>query len=184
MVVAIGITSCAKDGEVGPKGDKGDTGATGAAGAQGPQGAAGPVGTANVIYSAWTDVPFTAITSSGTIVGYQAEIKDTKITADIINKGVVKLYWNAGTAAAPGIVALPYIETTGLLFPDAITINAGFTIGSIVMNANFNASSTTNSSNAKIRQYRYVLIPGGVAGRTDINWNDYAQVKKALNLKD
>ena len=53
VVFVIGMVSCSKDGPAGP------AGATGPAGPQGPGGPQGPAGqepgTANVIYSDWTD---------------------------------------------------------------------------------------------------------------------------------
>ena len=36
----------------------------------------------------------------------------------------------------------------------------------------------------QVFQYRYILIPGGKAARSAIDWNNYAAVKKYLNLKD
>jgi len=47
-------------------------------------------------------------------------------------------------------------------------------------------ASTFTSGGSKAWQYRYVVIPGGTAARTakTINWNNYAEVKAYLGLKN
>ena len=178
VVLAIGFASCAKDGEVGPKGDKGDTGAQGAPGAQGPAGATGAPGapgTANVIYSAWTDVTYSTVDQNqdGTADFYGAQINAPKLVDSILQKGEIKVYFNFGSATQPEIVSLPY----------ATAIIPVYTLNKIILQANDDYSTVTENG-VKYGQYRYVLIPGAVLGRSSVNWNDYAQVKKYLSLKD
>src|SRR6478735_8899217 len=113
LVVAIGITSCAKDGEVGAKGENGAQGPQGAPGAQGPAGpagATGATGTANVIYSAWTDVTYSPVDANadGTTDFLGAQINAPKLVDSILQKGDIKMYMNIGTTAAPQIVNIPY----------------------------------------------------------------------------
>jgi hypothetical protein len=188
LMLVLGITSCTKEGAAGPKGDAGAAGATGATGPQGPAGNPGAPGTpANVYYSPWTDVTYAADTihigTTVDTVGYAATINAPKLVDSIINKGTIKVYWNVNTAAAPTIVALPYFEN-GMLFGAPLTVNTAFQSSRILLYANYNISTFT-SSNQKVFQYRYILIPGIVTGRTStVNWDDYSQVKKYLGLKD
>ncbi|ANE52895.1 hypothetical protein [Flavisolibacter tropicus] len=188
IVLAVTIVSCQK-GEDGAQGPAGPAGPAGAVGAQGPAGATGPAGqpgSSNVIYSNWLDVPYAADTiHTGAVIdtlGFIALIDAPKLVDSIINKGIIKVYWNANTAADPTVVALPYFET-GAMFNAPLTINTFFKVQKIFLYANFNVSSFTQQ-NQKVWQYRYVLIPGGQTGRSNINWNNYAEVKAYLGLKD
>lgn len=189
IVLAVTIVSCEK-GEDGAQGPAGPAGPAGAAGAQGPAGATGAPGapgTANVIYSNWLDVTYAADTVHvGTLIdtlGFAAVINAPKLVDSIINKGTVKVYWNVNTAADPTIVALPYFETGGLFGGVPLTVNTFFRAQNIFLYANFNVSSFTEQ-NQKVWQYRYVLIPGSTLGRSNINWNNYNEVKAYLGLKD
>ena len=119
---------------------KGDPGPAGAIGPAGPTGAAGPVGTANIIYSPWANVTFTG---SGT--AYSAQITAPGITQSILDKGVVKTYFQFGTAVYEG----NYSNT-----PTGASIYQYLTVGAINLRATFAANYP----------WRYVIIPGGVAG--------------------
>jgi hypothetical protein len=174
------IASCSKTG---PAGATGPAGVAGPTGAQGPTGATGTTGTANVIYSAWLNVSFVGSDSAS----WQAQISAPKLTDSILNTGSMKVYFNYGSDSANsalvfalpldgnlGMIAEPYFET------QLITIIAASDLSSYTDNGNH------------YYQYRYILIPGGTtalpssvnAGKTNINWNDYNQVKKFLGLKD
>ena len=99
FTVILVFAGCAKDGETGPQGPAGPAGPTGSTGTQGPK---GDVGTANVIYSPWLDVTYEAIPdqTTGDPIAWVAEIPAPKLTADILLKGEIKVYLNAGTAAS------------------------------------------------------------------------------------
>lgn len=171
------VTAC-KKGDTGPAGEKGDKGDAGATGATG---ATGKTGTANVIYSAWQDLTFSAV-DTGVLA---ASITAPKVVDSIIQKGEVKVYWNINTASNPTVVALPYSDA-GLVFgvPD-LQITPLVKVGTIYLYSNYNVSSfTSTTTNEKVWQYRYVIIPGGVSARSAVNWNDYSQVKSYLGLKD
>jgi hypothetical protein len=177
LSAALLVTAC-KKGDTGPQGEKGDKGDTGATGANG---AAGKPGSANVIYSAWQDVTFSAVDTGV----YAATITAPKIVDSIIQKGDVKVYWNINSVSNPTIVALPYTDA-GLIYgvPD-LHIMSLVKVGSIYLYATYNVSSfTSTTTNEKAWQYRYVIIPGGVNARSAVNWNDYTQVKNYLGLKD
>lgn len=157
------------------KGEDGAQGPVGPAGPAGSAGPAGPAGTANVIYSNWIDTLnfFPLKDTNGTIVdtiGYAGLISAPKLTADILNKGDVKVYVNANDDTDPFVFPIPYND--GLVF-----IDASFVIGTIQLTSNADLSGVP---------FRYILIPGGEAARNpnSIDWNDYKQVQKYLGLKD
>ena len=56
----------------------------------------------------------------------------------------------------------------------------------IDLSSNYNMSTAVTTDGDTVRQYRYILIPGGVTtGRMRVvDWNDYKQVKAYLGLKD
>lgn len=169
VVVAALFTNC----------KKGDTGPEGPEGPAGPAGPPGPAGTANVIYSNWLDVTYTADVENGQTIGYFSEWTVDKLSNAILNSGDVKVYFNFGSAAEPDIVHLPMsdpffdLHVTVDLFPKLIYLYS-----------NFNASTVTQDG-AKIRQHRYILIPGGVPARiAQPDWNDYNKVKEFYNLPD
>ncbi|MEJ0106650.1 MAG: hypothetical protein WDO19_30685 [Bacteroidota bacterium] len=99
------------------------------------------------------------------------ELSAPKITADILNKGEVKVYVSLSDPTDPVIVPLPYHY--GSDYIDVIFFVGGFHI-------------ETNILGLPGIPLRYVIIPGGTAARTykSINWNNYAEVKAYLGLKD
>jgi hypothetical protein len=179
LFAAIFIVAC-KKGDTGPAGPAGPAGAAGAAGAQGPK---GDTGTANVIYSAWTDVTYTPITDDttnpGTIdtLAWGAVISAPKLTADILSKGEIKVYFNFGSTASPDVIPLPFIDfiSTGW------NIQVDLAVGNIYLTANQNFSTQTNNG-VKAGQYRYILIPGSVPA--SVNAKDYNSVKNYFKMPD
>ncbi|WP_291910187.1 hypothetical protein [Chitinophaga sp. CB10] len=178
--VVMFMVSCSKDGEPGPAGAQGPAGQTGPQGPKGDPGAKGDTGTANVIYSAWLDVGFQPDTvhyPGGVIdtVGWFAGIPVTKLTTDMIGKCDVKVYLNMNTAANPQVLPLPFYGSF-TIFPQLIP-------GYIYLTSDVRLSTVT-SNGSKYYQYRYILIPGGVAARSAVDWNNYDAVKAYLNLVD
>jgi hypothetical protein len=174
---ALFFTAC-KKGDAGPAGEAGAPGPTGATGANG---STGKTGTANVIYSAWIDVQFSAADTA-----FEASITAPKIVDSIIQKGEVKVYWNINTAATPAIVSLPYADR-GLIFGAAdLLVFPIIHSGTIFLESNYNVGTRPSNAdpNVKVWQYRYIIIPGGVTARSAVNWNDYKQVQQYLGLKD
>jgi hypothetical protein len=173
LAVALVFSACSKEGPAGPAGAQGPAGPTGPAGVAG---VAGPAGTANVFYSAWLDATPTAL-QSGEDVIYADTIRNvTKLDAGMVSNGIMKVYLNFGTAAAPDVTALP-----DFIFAP---INPYFSVGSIELIGLFDYSTFLNEQNQKRYQIRYVLVPGGVPAKYDVDWNSYAAVQKFLNLKD
>lgn len=177
LAIPLFFASCAKTGPAGPAGPVGPAGPTGAAGPAGAPGAPGSPGTANVIYSSWLDVTFQGTDSTG----WGAEIPAPQLVDSILNQGDVKVYLNLGSIDTSTVVPLPFTTFSGIL------INPFFSRGLISLVSNANAGTVTENG-VKYLQYRYVLIPGGTAaGRMPnggIDWNNYAEVKKYLGLKD
>jgi hypothetical protein len=184
LLAMVLFNSCNKEGPAGATGPAGPAGPSGAAGAAGP---AGPAGTANVIYSAWLDVAYAADTiHNGAVidtVGFVAEVTAPKITADILSKGEVKVYFNLSSATNPTVVPLPFFDiyTNFSINPYFYLTTAG--VGTIQLYATANLGTVT-SQGVKYRQYRYVIIPGGVPARSMVDWNNYNQVKEYLHIED
>lgn len=177
VIMSIVLASCSKEGPAGPAGAQGPAGPTGA---QGPAGAKGDPGTANVIYSDWLDVTFNED-------GF-AILPAPGLSMDILNSGSVKLYWNIMDKSDPLIVSVPCTVPASLLFEDTdendppVFVDAYFVKDTILLTTNYNISSQGGLS-----QFRYILIPGGtpVARKAaGIDWNNYAEVRKYLNLPE
>jgi len=176
------IASCSKTGPTGPAGATGPAGPAGGAGTAGATGAAGPAGTANVIYSAWLDASYTADTvHNGAVIdtiGFYYAGSIPKLTSAMLTSGEVKVYVNLNTAATPQILPVPFFDVYTNL---SITVEYEIGVANLYSDANL---STIGSGAAKAGQWRYILIPGGTPARSAIDWNNYAEVKKYLNLKD
>lgn len=119
---------------------KGDPGPAGATGPAGPTGVAGPTGSANVIYSPWANVTFTGASTS-----WSAKITAPGVTQDIMDKGVVKTYFKFGTSVYDGNYSN---------IASGASIYQYLSIGFINLQATFAANYP----------WRYIIIPGGVAG--------------------
>jgi hypothetical protein len=187
VLITFIFTQCQKGG-VGPAGPAGPTGPAGAAGSPGSTGPKGDTGTANVIYSPWLDVTYTADTVHNAppdppidTVGYYADITAPKLTNAILNSGEIKVYVNLGTSTTPNVIPLPYFDIYSLF-----NINPDYSFQKISLYADINASTYTQSGQKK-QQYRYILIPGSVPGRLSkpaVDWNNYNAVKAYLGLTD
>lgn len=175
VAITFVIVNCTKEGPEGPAGATGPqgpsgvgsagatgaTGATGPAGPTGPVGPQGPAGTANVIYSSWftlTGWHDSTMTDQGLC---KVDYRDAAgITAAIISNGVV-LSYAAPSAASTYANALPWLVTT--INPNII-VSYRPSVGRMVY-YNLAINSVTGGivpSAAYV--YRYVIIPGGVAG--------------------
>ncbi len=183
LALPLFFVSCTKEGPVGPAGPAGPAGPTGAAGAAGTQGAQGNPGTANVIYSDWIDT----VTFQGTdTTGWIAGISAPQLVDSILNTGEIKVYLNYGSDSADNqlITPLPVVD---IFILGGVYINPYFSPQFITLTATADVSSFTLRTYHHFR-YRYILIPGGTAaGRKPtggINWNNYAEVKRYLGLKD
>lgn len=175
MCVIVTVLSCSKTGPEGPAGAKGDKGD------KGDTGAKGPTGTANVIYSNWiyaANFVDSIVDNSQVKVGH---LYAPGISADILNSGAVLVYFNYGA----GVFALPYTSYAG---GKASTVNFTPGLKKIII-TRFTLDNSNSIPLSTVIQYRYILIPGGVAGRqrdayAGLDWNNYEQVKAFFSIPD
>lgn len=204
LSLATLFAACSKTGPVGPQGQ---TGATGVTGPQGPAGAngtngtngatgpQGPAGTANVIYSAWfTPAAFTVTTVFG-IFNLNYNQSAPSITQAILDKGTVLTYGKLNGYAT----SIWPTDQVGLL-PITIdyqigtstnidTWSAFATVGNLRINlvSSDNAYSSDGSI-AHAHSFRYIIIPGGVAGARQSSpppdYNNYDAVCKYYGIPE
>ena len=162
------FVNCTKEGPEGPAGATGAQGPAGATGApgtgtQGPAGpagatgATGPAGTANVIYSAWFQSG--AWTGTGTQYAYFDKAAPG-VTAAIRDNGVILAYAKLtgdGTAIRPLPASTAQGGTSFFLWNYYSTA-----VGTIRFTCE--TENTFTVSPTSTNEFRYVLIPGGVAG--------------------
>ena len=175
------VSSCTKEGPAGPMGTPGPqgppglnggsgapgpTGPTGPQGPQGPTGPQGPAGTANVTYSSWiTASTLTWNDSTTTNFGVisRANRASASITSAVVDNGVVIAYYRESSAAGP--TQLPYIfgntaslqEYSSIIKPGTITFFAA------------NLTTSTATGVVPTGDFRYVIIPGSIAGGRMMN---------------
>lgn len=176
IAIVLIAVNCTKEGPEGPAGatglqgpagSNGTPGATGPAGPTGPQGPIGPTGpqgpagTANVIYSPWftlTGWHDSTMTDQGLC---KVDYRDAPgVTAAVIANGVI-LSYGAPSAASTYANPLPWIVTS--VNPN-IYVSYRPSVGRMVyFNVALN-SVTGGIVPSATYVYRYVIIPGGVAG--------------------
>jgi hypothetical protein len=164
-------------GAQGPAGATGGAGAAGAAGATGPAGAtgvAGPAGSANVIYSSWVAqvswADTTGIAFGGTTASRSIRTAPG-VTQSIIDQGVVLSYVNNN-----GVYLMPVLFANPFAANQTLQLNFLSTVGKLI----YYISNVTTGNAAGISQgsqYRYVIIPGGVAGGRGVNTEKVAEIK-------
>jgi hypothetical protein len=187
------------------KGEKGDVGPAGTAGVAGPTGAngavgvAGPTGTANVIYGSWIDMNVagywyklgSANTGGGNTnnnsYGWGADFA-APITQDILDKGVVLVYGKYYSGSSdkkvyllPGTAYFGQYVTTEL----NIVLNRVY-IQQVWSYKDVSLVPTSYSPSNYLSQFRYIIIPGSVAGgrKAAVDYSDYEAVKAYYGLKD
>lgn len=178
LAITFIAVSCTKEGPEGPAGATGPqgpagiagaTGSTGATGATGPQGPVGPVGpqgpagTANVIYSSWfnfatADWADSVMTNLGT--AKRAYRTAPAITQAVVDNGVVLSYLSLTTTPGVGPYLLPFTIPAS---PAALIVGNIPTVGRMVF-YNVFSNATTGVALNTAYSFRYVVIPGGVAG--------------------
>lgn len=190
LLLAVSCTKEGPEGPVGATGAQGPTGANGPAGPAGPQGLTGPAGpagpvgpqgpagTANVIYStwatqsSWADTTFANFSTIGIV---SRSIRTAPgVTQAIIDQGIVLCY--VQPLATGGIFTLPTLLNSGA---NALQLNFMLSPGKVIFYvSNLNTGSATGLSAAA--PYRYVIIPGGVAGGRGGSTEKMADIKGQL----
>ncbi len=192
--------SCTKEGPEGPvgaqgpQGPAGNTGLPGTNGINGTNGQQGPPGTANVIYSAWiSDALATnwADTTMPLLGGSRRRNLPAPGCVDsILQKGVVLMYARGG-ATGNNPMPMPYD-----FFFSPFSISIGYLPALsriIVYAANVGSSSTLIGTGLFWGgDFRYVIIPGGIAGGRmasgsgntvqELRAMSYDQVLKKFNI--
>jgi hypothetical protein len=149
-VSTLFIASCGKEGPQGP------------AGPAGPAGPTGPQGTNAVVYSNWTNfTPASWGAFNGLGVASYNITAIAALTQTIVDRGAVKVFIKrAGntTQAWP----LPLLDQTAA---DVFNLDYLFGLNQITVRCTDLAGSPNPTALlASFAQYRYVLIPAGVAG--------------------
>lgn len=191
LAFAFIASNCTKEGPEGPAGATGPqgptglggaagaTGPTGPTGPSGPTGPQGPAGTANVIYSAWYGPGAGGGTPWAGAVnfGIQTNFVDKAapgVTATMMNQGAIIVYarlngyntaiWPTGNVS---IMPITVMYVSGGTQID--TWRAEYTVGNIRVNFQNNNNLYLPTGMSTTYEFRYVLIPGGVAGGRNAN---------------
>jgi hypothetical protein len=163
---------------VGCEGPEGPPGQQGEQGEQGEQGIQGPPGTANVIYSDWTEFDLANWSDSYTFFGQMRRdypVTVSQIDEDIIDMGTVMVYVRF-SGATEKVFALPAILPLG---PGDNVLEFYLEVGSIVLSMhNVPDSSLDPGTFGTGNHFRYIIIPGGVSATkaTMPDLNDYYAV--------
>lgn len=181
LSAAILIIGCTKEGPEGPvgaigrQGIPGSNGSGGAKGATGDPGPQGPAGTANVIYSGWIASPTTfgpsgwADTTFPTIgLVSRANLVAPSLTQSILDQGLTMVYHTFAPAPNPptgGANAQPLPYTVSVNFPPLMLIQINYkpAVGRVIVYLK-NLSATTSFGFLGGHYFRYVIIPGTIAG--------------------
>jgi hypothetical protein len=177
LTLSLSLLFIACEGPEGPAGLDGLEGAQGvqgATGAQGPAGPAGTSGTSNVIYSPWITNIWEKVPNP---LFVQHTFAAPLITQAVLDKGVVLVYFKE-SSDSNFIKILPsaFYLNGELIF----TIDSSAEVGKLtvfhgISKAPNGEGIETFSPNS---QTRYIIIPGGVAGRTKypVDFNNYEEV--------
>lgn len=147
------------------KGDAGPAGPAGPAGSAGPAGPAGPTGTANVTYSNWFS--FVSADWTGKVDSLLGDIAlankaTTAVTQAVLDNGLVMGYVKLATTPNPsGVILLP---ATVPLTDNVLKIGVLPSVGNVGFYNQLIDGSDIFGLVAPF-QFRYIIIPGGVAGR-------------------
>ena len=164
LVIALFAMSCSKDGS---------DGATGANGLNGSNGTNGTNGNANVIGTNTFSAPPSSWTASSGNTVWSTTLIVPQITQAIVDRGTVSVFYQSGTIW----MALPTSNPQNHYFS-----NFGFVLGQVGV---FLVAESGYTITPGTSIFRVVVIsPSNKMANPNTNWNDYQQVKQALNLVD
>lgn len=178
LAAVLFVSACA-----GPQGDQGPIGP------QGPVGPKGDPGTASgtAFYSTnWVAVSKQSFitnynkTERYSTIGLQGGVIQTYLTQKTMDGGIVMLY-NRTAANKTFVNAVPW----DTYFNDAhVTYSFGLEPGRISAFVSFSKEVDVNQFFVD-EEFRAVIIPPATGARLgNVNWKDYNEVKKLLNLQD
>lgn len=159
-------------------GDIGPQGAAGTIGDKGDRGAIGDKGSFSGFVSAWTEIKPAQWKLSGTKAVFSQT--DANLTQTILDQGLILAYYRPLPEDESSAVISLADETNTYLFTHKTNV------GSLDYELIFKSSRVINPDledwNIKVR---YIIVPPAKAGRlAQVNWKDYNEVKKILNLND
>jgi hypothetical protein len=173
LAIVFIVTSCTKEGPEGPVGASGAQGPAGIAGPVGPAGPQGPVGTTNVTYSAWfvTGVGWTSTGADAYLAEFLYNRAAPGVTQAIMDNGLVLAFMKGD----PNLLGAPLTQTFPL--PNSVGHSFGFIdTYSFVLNAPgnirflyFTTFPFFDQTDLAAISYRYVIIPGSIAGGRGVN---------------
>jgi len=170
------LSSCV--GTEGPVGPIGPAGPQGTIGQVGPQ---GPAGAANVIYSNWTKAGgWIKVNLFGTDRFYFDFNNVNRLTQAVLDQGVVLVYAKLETENNQ-VRQLP-VRVYALFTEENIDFTLAVSrirVWSIPVRGP--ATPITPSPN---HEFRYVIIPGGQAGRVSYEKLSYAEAREMFQLPD
>lgn len=165
------------DGCKGPAGPTGPPGSNGTQGPAGTPGTNGPTGTANVIYSNWTKAgPWTSVNVFGVQRSY-IDITVPRLSQEILDRGLVLVYVKLETDNNQ-VRQLPvriYAQFTEEMIDFALSFNK-IRIWSTPIRPPVPPSPNN--------EFRYVLIPGGQAGRLNYEKMTYEEAKAGFGMAE
>ncbi len=174
----LSLIACSK----GENGDIGPAGSVGAKGAKGPTGDLGIVDAKGMISSSWLAVKGSDWRASSSANSYFVSFVLPNITADIINKGMLYVYWKPETTTNAGW-ALPYFSaSTGLRFYSLVVMSNNEAIIQFYQTVTPPSSTFSTANNVS---FRFVFVPASAGARmSNVDWTNYEEAKKVLNWKD
>lgn len=175
LLAMTGMSAC--EGPEGPIGPAGSSGSQGPVGAQGPQGA---TGTANVIYSAWTKAgTWTKINVFG-VDRFYTEFQADRLSQEILDRGVVLVYAKLETDnnQVRQLPVVVYAQFTEDIIDFSLNLSKVRVWSTPVRGPALPVTPSPNHT------FRYVLIPGGQAGRMSYETLTYTEAKELFGLAD
>jgi hypothetical protein len=159
------------EGPEGPAGAKGDSGADGAPGSKGDP------GTVNVIYSPWKAAGTWTKTTVNGLEKYYIDIPAPGVSESVVNQGHVQVYVRLQTDQQ-NVYGLPY--TNKSTFTEEL-LTSSFKLGTVRV---WSYAVVPPVVPSPTNEFRYIIIPGGQAGRVNTEALSYDQVKALYNLQD
>ena len=173
LVLLLNLSGCKA-----PTGDIGPQGPAGIAGDKGSKGATGDKGAFSGIISAWSEIK----PAQWKLTGTKAVFSQTEanLTQAMLDGGLLLAYYRPlPEDESSAVISLPD-ETNTYLF----TFKSN--VGLLDYEVNFKKTELVNPNledwNIKVR---YIIVPPAKTGRfAHVNWKNYNEVKRILNLTD